>query len=819
MAVVSGRTKDGGRSVAADVRARLDAYAQGECDYEALAAAIRIFCKTTGDAVWEVLSVLDQYHRRGALQSDVFRSLNAMASYIALGPPIAAARKSVRVDGNTVPRADQSVPLDSAASPMAPAHPTTTPLEEPVTETHHGAAMSEAAQDAPTEHAPIAEPVPAEMTAAQFVANAAGGDHTLFHALPHDTPPQPPPIAPSASPHIVAGESTLKQEQRERNARQAALAQSVIPGRVLHDRYEIESALAFGRGTAVFRARDRFRTHDVERSLALKVLLVASLPNAAAQFEHELRIAQQLSHPNIVKVFDLDRDGELLFYSMELIAGQTLSDLLQFAPPRRPQAIAILTQVANALTYLHERGIAHGDVHPDNILISGTGQVKLLDFGAAVDGAASPPWRVAAADTPSGSLLYASCELLAGQCADRRDDIFSLSCIAYELLGREHPFRGKLATAARDAQFTPPRLPELSAAQWRSVQQGLSWRRDERPASVRQWLAGFEATASVSDMPLVSPPLAAPTAANAVSAPAGMPPPISAGPRIGVPPAPPRARHRHISSTWYIALLVGMLAVLAWVFMRFDFDTVTAPGLAKAQQSVKQAIDRGVESLAGPNAPRTSADASHAPLPQTAPLTESQANLSAVAPATNEHAPANNVAAAESSSVASAASVAGADGITESMTHVGGSGSAAEPAAAPNVVPPGNGAAEAVRHDKPKPVVESHGRISFAQDTFLVNKHDGAARIKLKRDDGAAGRVTFSWWAEPGTAEAGKDFMSLGKKTEVLDNGERELTVFVPLIVGSDNNNRHVFFVELSDPSNGLGVGRISRARVIIADE
>src|SRR5882757_6180603 len=96
MAVLNGPKKVAGLgSIAAEIRLRLDAHAHGDCDYETLAAAVPGYCKATPEAVWEVLSILDQYHRRGTLSDEVFRSLKASASYIALGMP-AVERTHVR---------------------------------------------------------------------------------------------------------------------------------------------------------------------------------------------------------------------------------------------------------------------------------------------------------------------------------------------------------------------------------------------------------------------------------------------------------------------------------------------------------------------------------------------------------------------------------------------------------------------------------------------------------------------------------------------------------------------------------------------------
>lgn len=110
-------------------------------------------------------------------------------------------------------------------------------------------------------------------------------------------------------------------------------------------------------------------------------------------------------------------------------------------------------------------------------------------------------------------------------------------------------------------------------------------------------------------------------------------------------------------------------------------------------------------------------------------------------------------------------------------------------------------------------------RLSFLSENFLVKKSDSAARITIQRTGSAARKVSFVWWAESGTAEAGKDFVPLGQKTETLQPGERQVVVFVPIVSGVQRNAGNVFFVSLADPSDNAALGNITRARVILADE
>jgi serine/threonine protein kinase len=197
-----------------------------------------------------------------------------------------------------------------------------------------------------------------------------------------------------------------------------------------------------------------------------------------------------LSHRNIVNVFELDRDGDLDFFTMELLEGELLSSVLsrfQAQPMHRPHAWAIIRQIASGLEHAHGRGVVHGDLKPQNIIITQAGEVRILDFGASsISSKPDSPERDA---KPSGAATpaYASCEVLGGRTADPRDDLYSLACISYELLSGKHPFQRRRATEARDFAVVATRPSELSGRQWKMLAKGLSWHRGGRSISVRDW--------------------------------------------------------------------------------------------------------------------------------------------------------------------------------------------------------------------------------------------------------------------------------------------------------------------------------------------
>jgi hypothetical protein len=200
--------------------------------------------------------------------------------------------------------------------------------------------------------------------------------------------------------------------------------------------------------------------------------------------------AQALSHRNIVNLHELDRDGDIVFFTMELLEGETLANVIRGLRPNtlaRNLAWQLLRQLGAGLAHAHERGVVHGDLKPDNIFITNRGELRILGFGGA---RTLPPFDAThgwAASTRC-TLAYASCEQLEGRRPDPRDDLYALACISYELLAGEHPFDSRVATLARDYRVALVRPRGLTGRQWRALQQGLSWHRAGRSISVRSWM-------------------------------------------------------------------------------------------------------------------------------------------------------------------------------------------------------------------------------------------------------------------------------------------------------------------------------------------
>ena len=284
----------------------------------------------------------------------------------------------------------------------------------------------------------------------------------------------------------------------------------LLPGAVLTHRYVIEGRLGRGGMGTVYQAVDRIRraNPEIDCHVAIKVLHEATRwrPEALARLSREFYCAQALSHRSVVKVFELDRDDDFAFFTMELLDGELLSEVIKRSLPAavdRPLAWSVIREIGDGIAHAHSRNVIHADLKPQNIMVTKSGETRILDFGASSDSIRSPAGDSAndACDSAAVTPAYAAWELLDGQQADPRDDLFALACVSYELLAGRHPFGHRRSPEARQLGLRPARPPGLTRRQWQALSLGLQWDRENRSMSVRDWLAALDPAGPAAKQP------------------------------------------------------------------------------------------------------------------------------------------------------------------------------------------------------------------------------------------------------------------------------------------------------------------------------
>ncbi len=195
--------------------------------------------------------------------------------------------------------------------------------------------------------------------------------------------------------------------------------------------YRIEGEIGSGGMGIVYRAYDE----RLRRKVALKVLTdrISNHSERWSRILAEARVASSLNHPGITTIYDVGEDGDHLFIAMELVPGGALRELLVEGPVETRKLLRLASQTAEALAAAHERGVIHGDVKPENIMVLPDERVKLLDFGLARQMAAEAltvTHTVTHAWIPeskiAGTLAYMAPEKIKGESGDERSDLFSL---------------------------------------------------------------------------------------------------------------------------------------------------------------------------------------------------------------------------------------------------------------------------------------------------------------------------------------------------------------------------------------------------------
>lgn len=277
-------------------------------------------------------------------------------------------------------------------------------------------------------------------------------------------------------------------------------------------RYELLRVLGKGAMGVVYEGRDP----NLDRRVAIKTVKVENLSEeAAAEYEHrfrtEARSAARLQHPNIVSVYDSDRDGDVAFLVMEYIQGDDLKHHLDRGVRYSlEQSLKIIRDLLSALDYAHKQGIVHRDIKPANLLIEPGGRVKLTDFGVARIQDSGEATRTQGSMV--GTLKYMAPEQVQGQKIDARADLFSVGVVLYQLLTDKRPFDGdndfSIIHQIIGHEPPPPSSvnPKLPAALDAVMARALAKTREERFATARDFAVALQAAIRRAEDQTVVPP-------------------------------------------------------------------------------------------------------------------------------------------------------------------------------------------------------------------------------------------------------------------------------------------------------------------------
>ena len=634
-------------------------------------------------------------------------------------------------------------------------------------------------------------------------------------------------------------------EKSEAHAEEVELPREITSGSLLGHRYLLGRLLGAGGGSLIFQAEDRRRigAEDFGNKIAIKVLRPEMRHNSHAltRLKREFRQMQRLTHPGIARVFEIACDEDIWFMTMELIEGQTINQWLK-SGASHPSGLSIINALCDAVAAAHEGGVVHGDLKPSNVLVLPNGGVKLVDFGSAAE-----------RDTTTGEIdkdrsfaatpPYASPQVLAGEIADPRDDIFSLACLTYAVLTRgDHPFDRKSSAEAQQTQMKPAYSRSLLPRQFEVIVRALAWERDQRPASVREFLHALLASDLRRDAPketqaaapdVISKPLAnlsagdeptisAKAAVGSAGATREIVPRRTDAPRVA-PPAPDRQiKHEDITR---------LKAALAEAEAHAErIEQTPKPDKPESDDP----LTRFKGYVAGPHA-RSEDDETVGAL------------LRADESPAAEQKSSKRVWPWHRSAWVIALAIAGGGALLAARLDVSPeplSRAEARPALVPSVAAPtpasitneaptvqtAQTAAPVAEEKKsapvavkPKPAAATGvGEVTFATRTLHVGVGQTMAALTVKRSNSARGRARVSWTIDGGTARPGVDYQVGNTSTIEFLEGQTVRSLFIPLVAEKNNGEARqskTFTVKLQPVSGGPKLGEIKQVYVTIVGD
>ena len=340
---------------------------------------------------------------------------------------------------------------------------------------------------------------------------------------------------------------------------------------VVGGRYELRALLGRGGSAEVWRARDT----SLDREVALK-LVTAPHDDSTARAADEARTLARLNHPGLVPVYDAGTDDEgRPWVVMELVEGETLGDTLRRGPLDSARTAVIGRSVAEALEYVHGRGLVHRDVKPANVLVGTDGRSRLTDFGIArlIDSA-----KVTATGMMVGTASYLAPEQVAGEPVGPPADVYALGLVLLECLTGRREYEGGTVEVALARLNRAPDVPRDLPQGWPALLTAMTAREPARrpsPGEVAQQLsvvaAGGEATTTVL------PAAAAPSATQVLPRTAAAAPP-AATTRTARPVARPTPAPASRSATPWVLLLLAVIAALVVGGLLYDQSRTADPG-------------------------------------------------------------------------------------------------------------------------------------------------------------------------------------------------------------------------------------------------
>jgi serine/threonine protein kinase len=524
---------------------------------------------------------------------------------------------------------------------------------------------------------------------------------------------------------------------------------------------------------------------------------------------------------------------------MEHLSGALLSRVLsaqESSALYRPYALALIRDVGAAVAHAHARGVVHGDLYPGNIFITDSGEVRVLDFGASHQ-LHRAPWisefdstRQIAVATPK----YASCQLLEGEAADARDDVYALACIAYVLLMGHHPFHDNTALKARTLGITPRRPTGLSGRQWTALRAGLHFDREQRPSDMQAWLDRFDLRGAAVRLPELPSLLTV------------------------------RPRHRNSMKWGTVGAVTALIACGWWATANVDsieravastgarFKSIFAQSFSALNQwwdtdhryaghaePVIEAPPELAPAIDGPPGPRlirpTQPEVrTAAPEARTTPP-----EVRATPPEARTIPPEVRAAAPEARTTPPASRSTPPEAHTP-PPEVRAAAPGARPAAAPSneantrrnevagaapqvpAAPVGAVAAAPTKATSPNTVPTQNGsalraRIELAADNVDVPPTESTAHVVVHRSRNLRGDAPFSWWTESGTAKPGRDFVPVKSRVEQIENGKNAASLAIPIVVDPARRQSRSFYVVIDQAGEEAAVGPRTLTMVTIS--